>query len=41
MISKLYRLEMNENWRVARIVYPLMIFITAGTALFPLLQSCH
>ncbi len=39
MISKLYRLEMNENWRVARIVYPLMIFITAGAALLSLLNN--
>ena len=30
---------MNETWRVARIVYPLMIFITAGAALLSLLNN--
>ncbi|NLC39563.1 MAG: hypothetical protein GX763_01455 [Clostridiaceae bacterium] len=38
MIGKLYRLEMKETGRIAKIVYPLMIFITIAGVLFSLLN---
>ncbi|MDD2427425.1 MAG: hypothetical protein PHR78_04780 [Eubacteriales bacterium] len=39
MIGKLYRLEMKETWRVAKVIYPLMIFATAAAVLLSLLNN--
>lgn len=38
MIAKLYRLEMKETGRIAKVIYPLMIFVTAVAALLSLLN---
>ena len=33
MIRKLYLLEMKETGRIAKVIYPLMIFVTMAAAL--------
>ena len=38
MIAKLYRLEMKETGRIAKVIYPLMIFVTMAAALLSFLN---